>query len=344
MQRILQMHSNHRRDLQEIFSGDIGAIVGFKDVRTGDSLTDSKNPLFLESMHFPEPVIFMAVEAKTKADEDKLNDALVKLQEEDPTFVVRTDKDTGQLLISGMGELHLEILIDRLSREYKVGINTGKPQVAYKETILSTAEKEGIFERVIANKSQYAKVKIEVSPADRGEGLIFIDALNDDILPANFRNAVKSGIEESLEGGLIAGYPISDIKAKLIDGEFHETESTDLAFKIAASITFREAIQLASPTLLEPVMDVEVRAPESFVGDIINDVSKRRGKVKGIHMITNEIQEVSASIPLAEMFGYATAIRSLSQGRASHSMEFEKYDLVPQNIIDELVNKIYGIF
>jgi elongation factor G len=345
MQRILQIHSNHRQDLQDIHSGEIVAIVGLKDVRTGDSLTELKHPILLETMHFPEPVIFMAVEAKTKADEEKLFDALNALEEEDPTFVVRTDKDTGQLLISGMGELHLEILIDRLKREYNVGINTGKPQVAYKETILSSAKGEGTFERVISGKQQFGHVIIEISPNERGEGFEFTDSINDDdVMPSEFRHAVKQGIKESLEGGNLAGYPISDVKAELVGGSWRETESSELAFKIAASKAFRDALEKASQTLLEPVMDVEIRSPEAFIGDVINDISKRRGKVKGIRPISNEIQEVSASIPLAEMFGYATTIRSLSQGRASHSMEFEKYDLVPQPIIDELISKIYGTY
>lgn len=345
MQRILQIHSNHRQDLQDIHSGEIVAIVGLKDVRTGDSLTALNHPILLETMHFPEPVIFMAVEAKTKADEEKLFDALNALEEEDPTFVVRTDKDTGQLLISGMGELHLEILIDRLKREYNVGINTGKPQVAYKETILSSGKGEGMFERVISGKQQFGHVIVEISPNERGAGFDFTDSINDDeVMPAEFRHAVKQGIEESLEGGNLAGYPISDIKAELVGGSWRETESSELAFKIAASKAFRDALEKASQTLLEPVMDVEIRSPEAFIGDVINDISKRRGKVKGIRPISNEIQEVSASIPLAEMFGYATAVRSLSQGRASHSMEFEKYDLVPQPIIDELISKIYGIY
>ena len=339
--RILQMHANSREDIESIQAGDIAAIVGLKNTRTGDTLCDENRHIVLESMHFPEPVISVSIEPKTKADQDKLTDSLAKLSEEDPTFVVRVDDETGQTIISGMGELHLEIIVDRLLREFKVDASVGKPQVAYKETITKAVDAEGKFVRQSGGKGQYGHVKIHFEPNEPGKGFEFENAIVGGVIPREFISSVKAGIEGAMNNGVLAGYPMKDIKAKLYDGSYHEVDSSEMAFKIAGSMALQNAAKKASPVLLEPMMKVEVVVPEEYLGDVIGNINSRRGRVSGI-MPRKDAQVVAAMVPLSEMFGYATQLRSISQGRAIYTMQFSHYDPVPKNVADELIEKLKG--
>ncbi|CUU01250.1 translation elongation factor 2 (EF-2/EF-G) [Candidatus Thermokryptus mobilis] len=338
--RILRMHANHREDVEEAYAGDIVALVGLRNTKTGDTLCSEDDPILLERMEFPEPVISVAIEPKTKADQDKLGEALSKLMDEDPTFRVTVDEETGQTLISGMGELHLEIIVDRLRREFRVEANIGKPQVAYKETIRRKARAEGKFIRQTGGRGQYGHVWIEIEP-NRGKGYEFIDAIVGGVIPKEFIPAVDQGIREAMQNGIIAGYPVVDVKVTLFDGSYHEVDSSDLAFKIAASIAFKEAAKQAEPVLLEPIMEVEVVTPDEYLGDVIGDLNSRRGRIEGINM-RKDGQVVKALVPLAEMFGYATRLRSITQGRAIYTMQFHHYEEVPQQIADMLIEKVKG--
>ncbi len=338
--RILRMHANHREDVEEAYAGDIVALVGLKFTKTGDTLCSEDDPILLEKMEFPEPVISVAIEPKTRADQDKLGEALSKLMDEDPTFRVTVDEETGQTLISGMGELHLEIIVDRLRREFRVEANVGKPQVAYKETIRRKARAEGKFIRQTGGRGQYGHVWIEIEP-NRGKGYESIDAIVGGVIPKEFIPAVDQGIREAMQNGIIAGYPVVDVKVTLFDGSYHEVDSSDLAFKIAASIAFKEAAKHADPVLLEPVMEVEVVTPEEYLGDVIGDLNSRRGKIEEINM-RKDGQVIRALVPLAEMFGYATRLRSLTQGRAIYTMQFHHYEEVPQQIADMIIEKVRG--
>ncbi len=336
--RILRMHANHREDIDKARSGDIIAIVGLKNTKTGDTLSDPKHPIRLESMVFPEPVISVAVEPKTKADQDKLSQSLAKLSDEDPTFRVRTDEETGQTIISGMGELHLEIIIDRLLREFKVGANIGQPQVAYKETITKKVVAEGKFIRQSGGRGQYGHVKIEMEPNEPGKGFEFVDAIVGGVVPREFIPAVKAGIEDAMKNGVLAGYPVEDIKVKLIDGSYHEVDSSEMAFKIAGSMAFQEGAKKAGPVLLEPIFSIEIIVPEEYLGDVIGDLNSRRGKISGI-LPRKDAQVVSGMVPLSEMFGYATQLRSITQGRAIYTMQFSHYEKVPEQVAKELIEK-----
>jgi elongation factor G len=338
--RILRMHANHREDVEEAYAGDIVALVGLRNTKTGDTLCSEDDPILLERMEFPEPVISVAIEPKTKADQDKLGEALSKLMDEDPTFRVTVDEETGQTLISGMGELHLEIIVDRLRREFRVEANIGKPQVAYKETIRKKARAEGKFIRQTGGRGQYGHVWIEIEP-NRGKGYEFIDAIVGGVIPKEFIPAVDQGIREAMQNGIIAGYPVIDVKVTLFDGSYHEVDSSDLAFKIAASIAFKEAAKQAEPVLLEPIMEVEVVTPDEYLGDVIGDLNSRRGRIEGINM-RKDGQVVKALVPLAEMFGYATRLRSITQGRAIYTMQFHHYEEVPQQIADMIIEKVKG--
>ncbi|MFN3134264.1 MAG: elongation factor G [Candidatus Kryptonium sp.] len=338
--RILRMHANHREDVEEAYAGDIVALVGLKFTKTGDTLCSEDDPILLERMDFPEPVISVAIEPKTKADQDKLGEALSKLMDEDPTFRVTVDDETGQTLISGMGELHLEIIVDRLKREFRVEANIGKPQVAYKETIRRKARAEGKFIRQTGGRGQYGHVWIEIEP-NRGKGYEFIDAIVGGVVPKEFIPAVDQGIREAMQNGIIAGYPVVDVKVTLFDGSYHEVDSSDLAFKIAASIAFKEAAKQAEPVLLEPIMEIEVITPDEYLGDVIGDLNSRRGRIEGINM-RKDGQVIKALVPLAEMFGYATRLRSLTQGRAIYTMQFHHYEEVPQQIADMIIEKVKG--
>ncbi|HEX4841947.1 MAG TPA: elongation factor G [bacterium] len=333
--RILQMHANHREDIPEATAGNVVAAVGLKDTTTGDTLCDQDHPLVLESMQFPEPVIAVAVEPKTKADEDKLGTALAKLAEEDPTFKVRFDHETGQTLIAGMGELHLEIIVDRMLREFGVQANVGRPQVAYKETIRQPAEAESRYIRQTGGRGQYGHVEIILEPLPRGTGIEFEDEIKGGDIPREFIPPVEDGIREAAESGVLAGYPVVDFRARLIDGSYHEVDSSEIAFKIAGSMAFKEAMAKAKPVLLEPVMKVEVLTPESYMGDVIGDLNSRRGRIESIEQQGN-IRIIRALVPLAEMFGYATALRSNTQGRATHTMEPSHYEEVPASIAEQI--------
>ena len=333
--RILQMHANHREDIPEATAGNVVAAVGLKDTTTGDTLCDQDHPLVLESMQFPEPVIAVAVEPKTKADEDKLGTALAKLAEEDPTFKVRFDHETGQTLIAGMGELHLEIIVDRMLREFGVQANVGRPQVAYKETIRQPAEAEGRYIRQTGGRGQYGHVEIILEPLPRGTGIEFEDEIRGGDIPREFIPPVEDGIREAAESGVLAGYPVVDFLARLIDGSYHDVDSSEIAFKIAGSMAFKEAMAKAKPVLLEPVMKVEVVTPESYMGDVIGDLNARRGRIESIEQ-QGTIRIIRALVPLAEMFGYATALRSNTQGRATHTMEPSHYEEVPASIAEQI--------
>ncbi len=333
--RILQMHANHREDIPEATAGNVVAAVGLKDTTTGDTLCDQDHPLVLESMQFPEPVIAVAVEPKTKADEDKLGTALAKLAEEDPTFKVRFDHETGQTLIAGMGELHLEIIVDRMLREFGVQANVGRPQVAYKETIRQPAEAEGRYIRQTGGRGQYGHVEIILEPLPRGTGIEFEDEIKGGDIPREFIPPVEDGIREAAESGVLAGYPVVDFLARLIDGSYHDVDSSEIAFKIAGSMAFKEAMAKAKPVLLEPVMKVEVVTPESYMGDVIGDLNARRGRIESIEQ-QGTIRIIRALVPLAEMFGYATALRSNTQGRATHTMEPSHYEEVPASIAEQI--------
>jgi len=336
--RILRMHANSREDVQEVFTGDIVAAVGLKDTGTGDSLCDENNPIVLESLDIPEPVISVAVEPKTKADEDKLTLALSKLAEEDPTFRVRIDEDTGQTIISGMGELHLEIIVDRLLREFKVAANVGKPQVAYRETITKTVRAEGKFVKQTGGRGQYGHCILEFVPLGPGGGFEFESRIVGGAIPKEFIPAVEAGLRDAMTTGVVAGYPMLGVKAILLDGSYHEVDSSDFAFRMAAAMAFREGCRKADPVLLEPVMKVEVVVPEEYLGEVVVDITSRRGRVLGMEPRANA-QVVRAIVPLAEMFGYATDLRSATQGRATYSMHLHGYEEVPKNIADEIMNR-----
>ncbi|MCK4754293.1 MAG: elongation factor G, partial [Calditrichia bacterium] len=339
--RILKMHANSREDVDVVQAGDIAAAVGLKKTRTGDTLSDENNHIILESMHFPEPVISVAIEPKTKADQDKLSGALSKLSEEDPTFKVYTDEETGQTIIRGMGELHLEIIVDRMLREFKVGANIGRPQVAYKETITRTIEAEGKFIKQSGGRGQYGHVKIEIGPNETGKGFEFEDAIVGGTIPREYISSVRMGIEGAMNSGILAGYPVHDVKVKLFDGSYHDVDSSEMAFKIAGSIALQEGCKKAGAVLLEPIMKLEIIVPEEYLGDVVGNLNSRRGKISGI-MPRKDAQVVAAMAPLAEMFGYATDLRSISQGRAIYTMQFSHYEPVPRNIADEIVEKAKG--
>ena len=338
--RLLQMHANKREEIEEVRAGDIAAAIGLKDTRTGDTLCTEDNPIILEAMKFPAPVIDVAIEPKTKADQDKLAIALQKLAEEDPTFRVRSDAETGQTIIAGMGELHLEIIVDRMMREFKVDANVGRPQVAYRETIKKRVEKvEGKFVRQSGGKGQYGHVVINMEPSEQGQGFVFEDKIVGGVIPREYIGPVEQGIKEALENGVLAGYPVVDVKVQLTFGSYHEVDSSEMAFKIAGSMAFKEAAKAASPCLLEPVMKVEVVSPEAYMGDVLGDLSSRRGKIGGMTQ-RGEAQVISATVPLAEMFGYSTRLRSMSQGRAVYSMEFSHYEEVPKSKAEEIISKV----
>jgi elongation factor G len=338
--RLLQMHANKREEIEEVRAGDIAAAIGLKDTRTGDTLSDEDKPIILEAMKFPTPVIDVAVEPKTKADQDKMGIALSKLAEEDPTFRVHTDAETGQTIISGMGELHLEIIVDRMMREFKVEANVGRPQVAYRETIKKRVDKvEGKFVRQSGGKGQYGHVVINAMPAEPGQGYVFEDKIVGGVIPREFIKPVEQGIKEALENGVIAGYPMVDVKVELVFGSYHDVDSSEMAFKIAGSMAIKEAARSAQPIILEPMMKVEVVSPDQFFGDVLGDISARRGKIGGMTQ-RGEAQVIGATVPLSEMFGYSTKLRSMTQGRAVYSMEFSHYEEVPKAKADEIIAKV----
>lgn len=334
--RIVRMHANHREEVDEIYTGDIGAIVGLKNTTTGDTLTEPENPLILEKIIFPEPVISIRVDPKTKADQEKMSIALKKLSDEDPTFRVSGDKDTGETIISGMGELHLEIIVDRMKREFNVEANVGRPQVAYKETVKNGVDAEGKYIRQSGGRGQYGHVKLKVEPMERGKGFEFVDAIKGGIIPQEYIPSVEKGVKEAMSKGVLAGYPLTDIKVTLFDGSYHDVDSSDFAFKIAASMAFQDAVKKGKPVLLEPVMKVQAIAPQEFLGDMTGDLSSKRGKILSMEERTG-VRVVNAEVPLAEMFGYVTNLRSMTQGRGSFIMEFNHYGEVPQSVTQEIV-------
>jgi elongation factor G len=336
--RILQMHSNDRKEIKEVRAGDIAAAVGLKDVTTGDTLCDLKNIITLERMEFPEPVIAVAVEPKTKVDQEKMGIALQKLAKEDPSFRVATDEESGQTIISGMGELHLDIIVDRMKREFKVEANVGKPQVAYRETIRTMVEQEGKFVRQSGGRGQYGHVYLRIEPQEAGVGYEFVNAIVGGVVPREYIGAVDKGVQEQMENGVIAGFPVVDAKVTLYDGSYHDVDSSEMAFKIAGSMGFKEGALKANPVLLEPIMKVEVVTPEDYMGDVMGDLNRRRGLPQGMEDSPSG-KVIRAEVPLAEMFGYATDLRSMSQGRATYSMEFEKYNEVPQNVAETVMKK-----
>ena len=339
--RILKMHANKREEIKEVYAGDIAAAVGLKYTTTGDTLCIDDNPVILESIEFPEPVISIAIEPKTKADQEKLGISLSKLASEDPSFRVRTDEETGQTIISGMGELHLEIIVDRLMREFKVDANVGKPQVAYRETITKKVKVEGKFVRQSGGRGQYGHVWLEVEPQEPGKGYEFVDAIKGGVVPREYIPAVDKGIQEAMNTGVLAGFPVVDFKVSLIDGSYHEVDSSEMAFKIAGSMGFKEGCHKASPVLLEPIMSVEVVVPEEYMGDVIGDLNSRRGRIMGMEGRSGA-QVVTAMVPLAQMFGYATDVRSATQGRATYSMTFDHYEHVPKSVSEEIIAKVKG--
>jgi elongation factor G len=338
--RLLQMHANKREEIEEVMAGDIAAAIGLKDTRTGDTMTMEDSPIILEAMKFPNPVIDVAIEPKTKADQDKLAIALQKLSEEDPTFHVHSDQETGQTIISGMGELHLEIIVDRMQREFKVDANIGRPQVAYRETIKKRVEKvEGKFIRQSGGKGQYGHVVINIEPAKQGEGFVFEDKIVGGTIPREFIKPAEQGMREALEGGVLAGYPMVDVKAELVYGSYHDVDSSEMAFKIAGSMAIKEAAKRAGAIILEPIMKVEVVSPDAYMGDVLGDLSSRRGRIGGMNQ-RGEAQVIDAQVPLSEMFGYSTKLRSMTQGRAVYSMEFAHYEEVPKSKAEEIINKV----
>ncbi len=337
--RILLMHANRREDLEEVRAGDIAAIVGLKNTRTGDTLCSTDEAIILEKMAFPEPVIQIAIEPKTKADQDKLSDALAKLSDEDPTFKVKVDEETGQTLISGMGELHLEILVDRMKREFKVDANIGKPQVAYRETITESVKSEGKFVKQSGGKGKYGHVWLELAPNEAGKGYEFENAIVGGAVPKEFINPVSNGVQDAMRNGVIAGYPVVDVKVKLYDGSFHEVDSDEISFKVAGSMAFRDGARKAKPKLLEPIMSIEITTPEEYMGDVMGDLNSRRGKIEGFNA-RKDAQVIRGFAPLAEMFGYATTLRSMTQGRAIYTMQFAHYAEAPKSVVDELSENI----
>jgi elongation factor G len=339
--RILKMHANKREEIKEVYAGDIAAAVGLKYTTTGDTLCLEDKPVILESIEFPEPVISIAIEPKTKADQEKLGISLSKLASEDPSFRVKTDEETGQTIISGMGELHLEIIVDRLFREFKVEANVGKPQVAYRETISKKVKSEGKFVRQSGGRGQFGHVWLEIEPQEPGKGYEFVDAIKGGVVPREYIPAVDKGIKEALDSGVMAGYPVVDVKVTLIDGSYHEVDSSEMAFKIAGSMGFKEGCQKASPVILEPIMSVEVVVPEDYMGDVIGDLNSRRGRIMGMEGRAGA-QVVTSMVPLAQMFGYSTDLRSATQGRATYSMTFDHYEQVPKSVAEEIVAKVKG--
>ncbi|MDQ2193710.1 MULTISPECIES: elongation factor G [Vibrio] len=335
--RIVQMHANKREEIKEVRAGDIAAAIGLKDVTTGDTLCHQDHKVILERMEFPEPVIQIAVEPRSKADQERMGIALGKLAAEDPSFRVETDKETGQTLISGMGELHLDIIVDRMKREFSVDCNVGKPQVAYRETIRGQAEVEGKFVRQSGGRGQYGHVWLKVEPAELGQGFVFVDAIVGGVIPKEFINPVAKGIEEQMNNGVLAGYPILDVKATLFDGSFHDVDSSEMAFKIAGSMAFKKGALEANPVILEPLMKVEITTPEDWMGDVVGDLNRRRGIIEGMDDGNAGLKIIRARVPLSEMFGYATDLRSATQGRASYSMEFAEYAEVPKNVADAII-------
>ena len=339
--RILQMHANTRNEIAEVYAGDIAAAVGLKDTTTGDTLCDEKNEVILESMEFPEPVIQLSVEPKSKADQDKMSTALQKLQEEDPTFRAGTDEETGQVIIAGMGELHLDIIVDRMRREFKVECTVGAPMVSYRETFKQPAQVQGKFTRQSGGRGQYGDVWIEFTPNEPGAGFEFENAIVGGVVPREYIPAVEAGLKDSMANGVLAGYELIDVKAKLFDGSYHDVDSSEMAFKVAASLALKEAAKKCNPVILEPIMKVEVVMPEEYLGDIMGDITSRRGRVEGMEARGNA-QVVSASVPLSEMFGYATSLRSSTQGRGTYSMVFDHYEEVPKSISEEIIKKNKG--
>jgi elongation factor G len=339
--RLLQMHANHREEIDEVRAGDIAAAVGLKFTKTGDTLCSEEDPVVLEKIIFPEPVIQIAIEPKTKADQDKLSDSLTKLSDEDPTFRVKVDEETGQTLISGMGELHLEILVDRMKREFKVEANIGKPQVAYRESITQTVNAEGKFIKQSGGRGKYGHVWIELGPNEPGKGYEFINGIVGGTVPKEYIPAVSAGIQEAMRNGVIAGFPVVDVRAKLYDGSYHDVDSDEISFKVAGSIAFKEGARKAKPVLLEPIMDVEVVTPEEYLGDVMGDLNSRRGKIEGFSA-RKDAQVIKSTVPLSEMFGYATVLRSMTQGRAIYTMQFAHYSEVPKSIADEIAEKSLG--
>ena len=338
MGRILRMHANHREDIDMVYSGDIAAAVGLKNTTTGDTLCDMDHPIILESMEFPEPVIRVAIEPKTKAGQEKMGIALMKLAEEDPTFRTYTDEETGQTIIAGMGELHLEIIVDRLLREFKVEANVGAPQVAYKETIRKTVEQDTKYARQSGGKGQYGHVKIRVEPNESGKGYEFINAIVGGAIPKEYIPAVDAGIQGAMQSGVLAGYNVVDVKVTLFDGSYHEVDSSEMAFKIAGSMAFKEACRKADPVILEPIMKVSIVVPDEYTGDVIGDVSARRGSILGMEP-RNGATQIDANVPLASMFGYATDLRSKTQGRGQYSMEPSHYIELPKSLQEEIISK-----
>jgi len=336
--RILRMHANKREEIPVLGAGDIAAAVGLRETYTGDTLCDPDHPILLEAMEFPEPVISVAVEPKTKADQEKLSIALQKLAKEDPSFRVAIDHETGQTIISGMGELHLEIIVDRLKREFNVDVNVGKPQVAYRETIRKAVTQEGKFIKQTGGRGQYGHVWLKIEPLEPGKGFEFNETIKGGVVPKEYIPAVEAGVKEAMETGVVAGYPMTDVKVTLFDGSFHEVDSSEMAFKIAGSIAFKEGAKKANPVLLEPIMEVEVTTPEEFMGDVIGDLNKRRGRVQGMEARGNA-QIIRALVPLAEMFGYATDLRSMTQGRATYIMRFSHYEEVPPNVAEQIIGE-----
>ncbi|MCH8871279.1 elongation factor G, partial [candidate division KSB1 bacterium] len=337
--RILLMSADKREDIKEVRTGDIVAAVGFKYTKTGDTLAAEGSPIVLESMNFPEPVIAVAIEPKTKADQEKLGISLGKLAEEDPTFKIKTDEETSQTVIYGMGELHLEVLVDRLLREFKVGANVGRPQVAYKEAITKKIQAEGKFIRQSGGRGQYGHVVIEVEPAEPGVGFEFVDKIVGGTIPREYIRSVGQGIKEALTNGIIAGYPLVDVRATLLDGSYHDVDSSEMAFKVAGSMALKNAVSKAGPVLMEPIMDVEVVVPEEYMGEVMGDLNGRRGKIRGIFP-RKDAQVISASAPLSEMFGYATSLRSLTQGRAIFTLQFAKYDVAPKAVSEKVLESV----
>jgi len=336
--RLLRMYADRREDIQDVYAGDIGAILGMKYAYTGDTLSDVSNPILLEDISFPEPVISVSIEPKTIADQNKMSEALTKLSEEDPTFKVRSDEETGQTIISGMGELHLEVLVDRMLREFNVQARVGRPQVAYRETITRTVgHAEGRYIKQTGGRGQYGHVIIEMIPGEKGSGIVFEDGIRGGVIPKEFINAIEKGVMEAALGGVLAGYPATDIQVRLYDGSFHEVDSSEMAFKMAGSIAFREGMQQAGPVLLEPIMLVEALTPEEFLGDIIGQLNARRGEIQKMEIRPGGVQAVKASVPLAEMFGYATFLRSATQGRGIFTMEFDHYAAVDESVAKAII-------
>ncbi|PKM34895.1 MAG: elongation factor G, partial [Gammaproteobacteria bacterium HGW-Gammaproteobacteria-10] len=337
--RLVQMHANSREEIKEVHAGDIAAAIGLKDVTTGDTLCDMKSVIVLERMDFPEPVISVAVEPKTKADQEKMGVALGKLAQEDPSFRVHTDQESGQTIISGMGELHLEIIVDRMKREFSVDANVGAPQVAYRETIRKQVEQEGKFIRQSGGRGQYGHVWLRIEPKKPGSGYEFVNEIVGGVVPREYIPAVDKGVQEQLENGVLAGFPVVDVKVSLFDGSYHDVDSSEMAFKIAGSMCFKEGAKKADPVLLEPIMKVEVVTPEDYMGDVVGDINRRRGIIQGMDD-TPAGKTISCEVPLAEMFGYATDLRSATQGRATYSMQFEKYAEAPANIAEAIIKKV----